>query len=704
MSKLENMSILPPIQPGYARGQDRNERKRQSNQGAAKVVDSTGGIIKDNVNVKEMSVVDHDTSGEYKFTGQLAPGTTEGARRLECPLSIMTDTYKSAHLLMYEKAMEMRAYGSFRQSYEKTKDNRIVFYGIKYYIRNFILRVMDKSDIDASRKFLGAHLLTPIVNKSLAPKNSALREGVPYFNEGGTDASGVESENYLDLFVKNGYRFPVKIEAMPEGSVIRPHIPAFIISASGEYSRLCTFLETILTMVWYPSTVATLSRRIKTLISDAFERTVNRLNCGDTPYDVLLNTRLHDFGFRGCTCVEQSVIGGSAHLLSFTGSDTMSACFYTQVALNKGVVTGKSIPATEHSVMTSWDNEVDAMRNLCKQFPGGLVSCVMDAYDYEDALTNGLRQIAPVVIENNCTFVIRPDSGDPVKQVMLALEKGEVAFGTCDNGMGYKVLKNCCVLQGDGIDYPVLKRILETVIEAKYSAQNVAFGMGGGLLQKVNRDTMAFATKLSYVMDAHGNEISVLKAPRANSDEGSENGKKSNVSLAESSSKIKAISESTDESEQISDKTSLPGKLKVLHKVGKDADGKPCVAGEHVVYPESVADELIATGEYASSMKVVYDGTNGEFYASEGYQEFRDETFDQVRKRLEYEWNLNGPRPSAVHPTLRRIQVERIKEIRDRIAARKKGYAENTSVPSHGLRTSFRTSSESVNRMLDKLL
>lgn len=45
----------------------------------------------------------------------------------------------------------------------------------------------------------------------------------------------------------------------------------------------------------------------------------------------LLGSRLHDFGFRGCTCVEQSVIGGVAHLLNFNGTDTMSAAYYAQV-------------------------------------------------------------------------------------------------------------------------------------------------------------------------------------------------------------------------------------------------------------------------------------------------------------------------------------------------------------------------------------
>lgn len=42
----------------------------------------------------------------------------------------------------------------------------------------------------------------------------------------------------------------------------------------------------------------------------------------------------------------------------------------------------------------------------------------------------------------------------------------------------------------------------------------VAFGMGGGLLQKVNRDTMAFATKLNFIMEKNGTIREVMKKPK----------------------------------------------------------------------------------------------------------------------------------------------------------------------------------------------
>lgn len=140
--------------------------------------------------------------------------------------------------------------------------------------------------------------------------------------------------------------------------------------------------------------MATLSRRARDVIEAAFEQSAD----GGWQHP-LVTSRLHDFGFRGCTCLEQSVIGGSAHLLNFDGSDTLSACYYTQVVcraggklftddfiqqfvLNGGIPVGTSIPATEHSVMTSWPRERDAIERMVDEFGDGLFACVLDSYDY----------------------------------------------------------------------------------------------------------------------------------------------------------------------------------------------------------------------------------------------------------------------------------------------------------------------------------
>jgi len=399
-----------------------------------------------------------------------------------------------------------------------------------------------------------------------------------------------------DLFLRfvrenDGY-FPVKIESLPEGTVAVAHTPVYQITAEGDYSRLVTFLETILTQVWYPTTVATLSRRTRDIVEEAFKKSV------DEPLMFLLDSRLHDFGFRGCTCVEQSILGGTAHLLNFGGSDTMSACYYAQFALNRGRPVATSIPATEHSVMTSWPNEKAAMQNMIKHFGGEnkVFACVMDSYDYKNALTVVLPSVKEEHKKKGGLMVLRPDSGEPVECVMMALEHGAKTFGTTDNKKGYKVVNNVATIQGDGINMKTVADILSAALKAGYSAMNIAFGMGGGLLQKCNRDTMSFATKLNFIQYADGTIREVMKRPRTDSG-----------------------------------KISFPGILRVER-----------IDGKLMIFP-------VADGEKVdpakNELKVVYD--------NRPVRNAFPETFDELRARVRTQWVACPPRYDVVSAPLR---------------------------------------------------
>ena len=96
-------------------------------------------------------------------------------------------------------------------------------------------------------------------------------------------------------------------------------------------------------------------------------------------------------------------------------------------------------------------------------------------------------------------MVLRPDSGEPVDVVLQALRAADKIFGSDLNGKGYKVLRGVGVIQGDGISYSKIGEILNAAMDEGYSAENITFGMGGGLLQKMDRDTMSFATKLNHI-------------------------------------------------------------------------------------------------------------------------------------------------------------------------------------------------------------
>jgi len=246
----------------------------------------------------------------------------------------------------------------------------------------------------------------------------------------------------------------------------------------------------------------------KDYIEEAFHKSVDESNFW------LLESRLHDFGFRGCTSVEQSILGGSAHLLNFSGSDTMSACYYIQFHLNNGKPIGTSIPATEHSVMTAWRTEKEAILNVIQKYGGGVFATVMDSYDYQRALDVVVPSVAQVKKEKGGLWVLRPDSGDPIEAVLMALRAGEKTFGTTTNRKGYKIINGAATIQGDGINIHTIPQILDASLKEGYSAENIAYGMGGGLLQKVNRDTMGFATKLNFIEYADGTQRDVMKNPK----------------------------------------------------------------------------------------------------------------------------------------------------------------------------------------------
>ncbi|KAJ3124614.1 hypothetical protein HK100_011181 [Physocladia obscura] len=477
------------------------------------------------------------------------------------PFHILTDSYKTTHPDLYPEAQKMVAYSEFRQPYNgDTEDARIVLYGIRYIIDAYLNKPWTQSDLDKAVLFFKTH-------------RSSLDSTTPH-------APFPFPQHLFQKIIDNhGGYFPIKIEALPEGSVIYPHTPVFQITAVGEFSRLVTYVETLLTQVWYPSTVATLSRRCKDAIESYFVKSVDEDAFG------ILESRLHDFGFRGCTSVEQSVIGGSAHLLNFTGTDTMSAAYYVQFELNEGKPIASSIPATEHSIMTSYRTERAAILKLIEMYGSGFVACVMDSYDYTNALQNVLPAVATEKIGKGGFLILRPDSGNPVDVVLEGLRAADQVFGHTVNSKGFKVINGCSVIQGDGIGYKIIKEILQAVYDNKYSAQNVAFGMGGGLLQKVNRDTMSFATKLSHITYEDGTKKDVMKMPK------------------------------TDFG-----KFSLPGEL----VVSKDKNNKTTLV--FPLTPETAAK---------NDMVVVYNCGKP--------VEWKWEKFSDVRKRLEEEWKATTP-------------------------------------------------------------
>jgi nicotinamide phosphoribosyltransferase len=253
--------------------------------------------------------------------------------------------------------------------------------------------------------------------------------------------------------------------------------------------------------------VASQSYTIKQVILDYLEKT------GDPSG---IDFKLHDFGARGVSSLESAGIGGAAHLVNFMGTDTISGLLFAREYYGASMA-GFSIPAAEHSTITSWgrDNEVKAYENMLTQFakPGAIVAVVSDSYDIFNAVSNlwgeTLRQR---VVDSGATIVIRPDSGDPVEVNRRLVEILGEKFGYTTNAKGFKVLNNVRLIQGDGINELTVRSILGAFMAMGWSADNIAFGMGGALLQAVDRDTQKFAMKASSA-EINGEWVSVVKDP-----------------------------------------------------------------------------------------------------------------------------------------------------------------------------------------------
>ena len=394
-------------------------------------------------------------------------------------LILNSDSYKTSHWVQYPAGSEyMSSYVEARKG-----DYDVVFFGLQAFIKEYLSTPVTIQDIDEAEAVIQAHGLT--------------------FNRAGWEL----------LVERHGGYLPLRIEAVPEGSIVPvSNVVCQVINTDPDFYWLPSYIETsLLRAIWYPSTVASVSRYCKGIIRDALEKSAD--NNDSLPF------RLHDFGARGASSFESVALGSLAHLVNFSGTDSMTAL----VAASRWYGMDKnmpafSIPAAEHSTMTAWgrDGETAAYANMLKQFggTGKVFSVVSDSYDLWNAIDNIWGDTLKSEVEQTGgTLVIRPDSGEPIKVVREALERLAVKFGTTLNSKGYKVLPDYVrIIQGDGISPQSLGKIVEAVMDAGFSADNITFGMGGGLLQQVNRDTMSWAMKASAI-SIDGNWTDIYKDP-----------------------------------------------------------------------------------------------------------------------------------------------------------------------------------------------
>ena len=388
------------------------------------------------------------------------------------------DGYKLSHFCQYPPNM------TYLFDYMESRGGKYkgtVFFGLQYLLKQYLTLPITKAQVDEMAA-------------------DAILYGTPFNYDG-----------WIHIINKHSGKLPIRIKAVPEGEYVPTHnILMSIESTDPEVFWLPSYLETQLLRVWYPITVATQSFFIKRTILDALMKT------SDNPFEEI-DFKLVDFGSRGVSSKESAAWGGSAHLVNFKSSDTFIGVKLANTIYSCDMA-GNSIPAAEHSTITSWgrEREVDAYRNMIKQYAkkkGSMIAVVSDSYDLFNACKNIWGGVLKEeVINCGSTIIIRPDSGEVVPTLMKTLQLLDEQFGHTINSKGYKVLNNIRVIQGDGINHDSIKEICDTFIAAGYSLTNVSFGMGGALLQQVNRDTQKFAIKCSAAL-INNEMVSVFKDP-----------------------------------------------------------------------------------------------------------------------------------------------------------------------------------------------
>lgn len=420
------------------------------------------------------------------------------------PAILYTDFYKTDHRRQYPTGTT-KVYSNLTARISRMPGvDAIIVFGIQYFLRDFLDRRFNQSFFAAPK--------SEVIGEYQRRMDAAL-------------GKGAITTTHLEALHDLGY-LPLHIKALPEGTVCPLKVPMLTITNTHpDFAWLPNFLETILSNVlWHPTTSATIAYQYRKLLTQYAAET------SDMPDFV--KWQGHDFSMRGQTSFESSLVSAGAHMLSFTGTDTVPGIdwlenFYDSDAEKEFI--GGSVPATEHSVMClgGQETEFDTYKRLITEvYPAGIVSIVSDTWNYWDVLDKTIRDLRDTILARNGKVVIRPDSGDP--ETILCGDKAAAPgspafkgtmqmlweiFGGTINSKGYRQLDpHIGVIYGDSITLERCRSICARLKEQGFASTNMVYGIGSYTYQYVTRDTFGFAMKATYGI-VNGQPKEIFKDP-----------------------------------------------------------------------------------------------------------------------------------------------------------------------------------------------
>ncbi|AYR03235.1 nicotinate ribosyltransferase [Gordonia phage Octobien14] len=451
---------------------------------------------------------------------------------------MQTDAYKLDHRNQYQLAGRVsRVYSNYTNRKSRIDGvDHVVHFGLQAFIQKNLVEAFEP--FFAADEDLVCDLYEERVTQILGP------------NTIGSD--------HIRALHRKGY-LPLRFSALPEGTPVPIRVPSFVVeNTEDEFFWLTNYVETALSAgVWQASTSATIAREYRKILDQAAEATGGVREAVDF--------QCHDFSYRGMSSQESAQLSGAAHLLSFSGTDSLVALDWIDRYYGGEYVAG-SVPATEHSVMCTGIEAVgeqELFSKLLDLYPTGIFSVVSDTFDLWTVLTEYLPALKDKILARDGKLVIRPDSGDPEKIICgdPDAETGtaewfgvvrllRMAFGCTWNEAGFRELNSHVgVIYGDSITLERAKSITARLESMGYASTNVVFGVGSYTYQHNTRDTFGSAMKATWA-EVDGKGVNLLKDPIT--DDGTKKSATGRLAVVNSEygGDLKLIERATPEAEQ----------------------------------------------------------------------------------------------------------------------------------------------------------
>lgn len=426
--------------------------------------------------------------------------------------TLFKDFYKVDHRRQYPDGVEF-VYSNFTPRISRIAGiDKVVVFGIQAFVKDVLIDRFRRDFFSLPREEAVRHYKRRL-------DNALGKDAVP--------VKHMEDLHEMQFL-------PLRIKALPEGTLCPLRTPVLTIrNTDKRFFWLTNDIETLLSCeLWHPMTTATIAHQ--------YRRTLDRYAKETSDIPEFVDWQGHDFSMRGSTSVESAIKSGAAHLLSFTGTDTIPAIDFLEryyMADSDKEMIGGSVPATEHAVMClgGKETELDTFdRLISKVYPSGIVSIVSDTWDLWHVLTDTLPKLKEKIMARDGKVVIRPDSGDPVDILCgvdpIMVRNGAVSddspqakgvievlwdiFGGTVNSKGYKQLDpHIGAIYGDSITHDRCEQICERLKTKGFASTNVVFGIGSYTYQYVTRDTLGFAMKATHGV-INGVPCDLYKAPK----------------------------------------------------------------------------------------------------------------------------------------------------------------------------------------------